>query len=74
MIWGKIMVAKAKIEEKNKGINISKIGSSTSSKRLDLNDLLKRAKEKKIQDKKNNIAIFSGALIAVIFLLIIFSI
>ena len=68
------MVAKAKIEEKNKGINISKIGSSTSSKRLDLNDLLKRAKEKKIQDKKNNIAIFSGALIAVIFLLIIFSI
>ena len=74
MIWGKIMVAKAKIEEKNKDINISKIGSSTSSKRLDLNDLLKRAKEKKINDKKNNIAIFSGALIAVIFLLIIFSI
>ena len=68
------MVAKAKIEEKNKDINISKIGSSTSSKRLDLNDLLKRAKEKKIHDKKNNIAIFSGALIAVIFLLIIFSI
>ena len=74
MIWGKIMVAKAKIEEKNKDINISKIGSSTSGKRLDLNDLLKRAKEKKINDKKNNIAIFSGALIAVIFLLIIFSI
>ena len=68
------MVAKAKIEEKNKDINISKIGSSTSGKRLDLNDLLKRAKEKKINDKKNNIAIFSGALIAVIFLLIIFSI
>ena len=68
------MVAKAKIEEKNKDINISKIDRSTSGKRLDLNDLLKRAKEKKINDKKNNIAIFSGALIAVIFLLIIFSI
>ena len=68
------MVAKAKIEEKNKDINISRIGRSTSGKRLDLNDLLKRAKEKKINDKKNNIAIFSGALIAVIFLLIIFSI
>ncbi len=32
--------------------------------RLDLNDLLKRAKEQKKHDKKNNLLIFSGAVTA----------
>ena len=35
-------------------------------KRLDLNDLLQRAKTQKKNDKKNNILIFSGAASAVV--------
>ena len=40
--------------------------SSTSKKRLDLNDLLKRAKEQKESDKKLNLLIYTGALSAVV--------
>ena len=39
---------------------------STSKKRLDLNDLLKRAKEQKERDKKLNLLIYTGALSAVV--------
>ena len=39
---------------------------STSRKRLDLNDLLKRAKEQKERDKKLNLLIYTGALSAVV--------
>jgi hypothetical protein len=39
---------------------------STSKKRLDLNDLLKRAKEQKESDKKLNLLIYTGALSAVV--------
>ena len=39
---------------------------STSKKRLDLNDLLKRAKEQKKSDKKLNLLIYTGALSAVV--------
>ena len=40
--------------------------SSMSEKRLDLNDLLKRAKEQKERDKKLNLLIYTGALSAVV--------
>ena len=35
--------------------------NSSSKKRLDLNDLLKRAKDQKKNDKKLNLLIYSGA-------------
>ena len=35
--------------------------NSSSKKRLDLNDLLKRAKDQKNNDKKINLLIYSGA-------------
>ncbi len=49
-----------------------KFVSSSSKKRLDLNDLLKRAKDQKKNDKKLNILIFSGAasLVAVFIVLL----
>ena len=40
--------------------------SSTSKKRLDLNDLLKRAKEQKKSDKRLNLLIYSGAASAIV--------
>ena len=47
--------------------------SSTSKKRLDLNDLLKRAKDQEKNDKKFNLLIYSGAasVIAVFFLILV---
>ena len=46
--------------------------NSSSKKRLDLNDLLKRAKDQKNNDKKINLLIFSGAasLVLVVFLVL----
>ena len=45
--------------------------SSTSKKKLDLNDLLKRAKVQEKNDKKLNLLIYSGAaLVIVVFVLI----
>ena len=48
--------------------------SSTSKKRLDLNDLLKRAKEQKKSDNKLNLLIYTGALSAVIVFVFLLSI
>ena len=46
--------------------------SPTSKKRLDLNDLLKRAKNEKKNDKKLNLLIYSGvASVIVVFVLIL---
>ena len=45
---------------------------STSKKRLDLNDLLKRARDKEKNDKKLNLLIYSGtASVIVVFVLIL---
>ena len=46
--------------------------SSTLKKRLDLNDLLKRAKDQEKNDKKLNLLIYAGAasVIAVFFLIL----
>ena len=43
----------------------------SSNKRLDLNDLLQRAKEQKKSDKKTNILIYSGV-VSVITIFVIF--
>ena len=46
--------------------------SSTSKKRLDLNDLLKRAKNEEKNDKKLNLLIYSGvASVIAVFVLIL---
>ena len=48
------------------------IKNTEKTKRLDLNDLLKRAKEARKNDKKNSLLIFSGAAVVVgAFLLIL---
>jgi len=46
---------------------------SSSNKRLDLNDLLQRAKDQKKSDKKINIIIYSGAVSVVAVLVILLS-
>ena len=48
--------------------------SSTLKKRLDLNDLLKRAKDQEKNDKKFNILIYSCATFVVAVLLLIVSV
>ena len=46
--------------------------SSTLKKRLDLNDLLKRAKDQEKNDKRLNLLIYTGALsVIVVFVLIL---
>ena len=46
--------------------------SSMSEKRLDLNDLLKRAKDQEKNDKRLNLLIYAGALsVIVVFVLIL---
>ena len=48
------------------------LNSSTSKKRLDLNDLLKRAKDQEKNDKRLNLLIYTGALsVIVVFVLIL---
>ena len=48
--------------------------SSTSKKRLDLNDLLKRAKDQEKNDKKINLLIYSGAASVIVVFVLILSI
>ena len=48
--------------------------SSMSEKRLDLNDLLKRAKAQEKNDKRLNLLIYAGALFAVVVFVLILNI
>ena len=48
--------------------------SSTLKKRLDLNDLLKRAKDQEKNDKKLNLLIYAGAASVIVVFVLIFSI
>ena len=48
--------------------------SSMSKKRLDLNDLLKRAKDQEKNDKKLNLLIYSGAASVIVVFVLILSI
>lgn len=50
------------------------LNSSTSKKRLDLNDLLKRAKDQEKNDKKFNLLIYSCAAFLLAAILLIVSI
>ena len=50
------------------------LNSSTSKKRLDLNDLLKRAKDQEKNDKKFNLLIYSSAAFVLAAILLIVSI
>ena len=47
--------------------------SETSKKRLDLNNLLKRAKEEEKRSKKLNLSIVSGATVVVLVFLMLIS-
>ena len=48
--------------------------SSMSKKRLDLNDLLKRAKDQEKNDKKLNLLIYAGAASVIVVFVLILSI
>ena len=48
--------------------------NSSSKKRLDLNDLLKRAKDQEKNDKKLNLLIYSGAASVILVFVLILSI
>ena len=48
--------------------------SSTLKKRLDLNDLLKRAKVQEKNDKRFNLLIYTGAFFVVVVFVLIFNI
>ena len=48
--------------------------SSMSEKRLDLNDLLKRAKDQEKNDKKLNLLIYAGAASVIVVFVLILSI
>ena len=48
--------------------------SSTLKKRLDLNDLLKRAKDQEKNDKRLNLLIYAGALSVIVVFVLILSI
>ena len=50
------------------------LNSSTSKKRLDLNDLLKRAKDQEKNNKKFNLLIYSGAASVIAVFVLILSI
>ena len=47
---------------------------STTKKRLDLNDLLKRAKDQEKNDKRLNLLIYAGALSVIVAFVLILSI
>ena len=47
---------------------------STTKKRLDLNDLLKRAKDQEKNDKKLNLVIYAGAASVIVVFVLILSI
>ena len=62
----------SRVEYHEEQYHASDFLNSSSKKRLDLNDLLKRAKDQKKNDKKLNLLIYSGAasVIAVFILLL----
>ena len=66
-------VSQASYDEKQYHID-KQLNSSSISKRLDLNDLLKRAKDQKKNDIKINLFIYTGAALALAVFLFIISI
>ena len=66
----KVKASRVKSDEEQYGFK--PLGKS--KKRLDLNDLIKRAKDEEKNDKKFNILIFSGAASVVVVFFILLSI
>ena len=63
------------VEYDDEQYNVSELlDSSKSKKRLDLNDLLKRAKDQEKNDKRLNLLIYAGALSVIVVFVLILSI
>ena len=62
-----------KIKNVNDGYLREQKFSQETSKRINLNDLLQRAKDEKTKSKKNNILVFSGVFFSAALVVIIIS-
>ena len=63
---------KAKVEiERDHEVDVNREHSSDSRTRINLNDLLQRAKEKKKADNKFNLLVISGALSITLLVIVI---
>ena len=62
-----------KIKNVNDGYLREQKFSQETSKRINLNDLLQRAKDEKAKSKKNNILVFSGVFFSAALVVIIIS-
>ena len=63
---------KAKVEiERDHEVDVNREHSSDSRTRINLNDLLQRAKEKKKADSKFNLIVISGALSLTLLVIVI---
>ena len=69
-----IMRARLKFRERNQRFDSTEVRNTTNtSGRLDLNDLLKRAKDEEKNNKKTNLLIFSASVAIASILLLIFT-
>jgi len=68
------MGARLKFRERNQHFDSTEVGNTTNtSGRLDVNDLLKRAKDEEKNNKKTNLLIFSASVAVASILLLIFT-
>tara|TARA_B100000686_G_C16675997_1_gene909160 strand:+ start:286 stop:504 length:219 start_codon:yes stop_codon:yes gene_type:complete len=64
----------AQVEQEQEQYRFSEyVGEVLPKKRLDLNDLLRRAKDEKRSDKKLNLLIFSGSVFVISLFVIVLS-
>ena len=69
-----IMGVRLKFRERNQRSDSTEVGNTTNtSGRLDVNDLLKRAKDEEKNNKKTNLLIFSASVAVASILLLIFT-
>tara|TARA_B100001750_G_C15056149_1_gene373990 strand:+ start:233 stop:433 length:201 start_codon:yes stop_codon:yes gene_type:complete len=64
---------KTKVEDRTDGFESYVHRTAATSNRTNLNDLLKRVKEQKKNDKKVNFMIFFGMTLVLVFILLMFS-
>ena len=64
---------KTKVEDRTEGFESYVHRAAQTSNRTNLNDLLKRVKEQKKNDKKVNFMIFFGMTLVLVFILLMFS-
>ena len=65
---------KVKAEDKTDGFESNVYQTPTTSKRTNLNDLLKKVREQKKNDKKINLSIFFGVTSVLVIILLLFSV